>query len=81
MYIVYGLVDPRNNVTRYVGMTDNVYKRFQQHMYCDGSNPRKDGWIGELKALNKMLVMVTLEEVETLYKATEKPIGSTITLS
>jgi len=66
MYTVYSLIDPRNDTVRYVGITDDVYARFYQHLRCDGSNKEKDDWISELKAENRMLIMKTLEEVEIL---------------
>ncbi len=31
-YSVYELIDPRTNQTRYVGRTDNVHKRYKQHL-------------------------------------------------
>jgi predicted GIY-YIG superfamily endonuclease len=69
MYIVYSLEDPRDNLPFYVGITDNVYARFLQHLRCDGSNFRKDARIQELKAANKMVVMRTLQEVHSAVEA------------
>lgn len=65
MYVIYALVDPRDNAVRYVGITDDVYKRFLAHINCNGSNFAKNTWILELRAANKMVIMKTLEEVET----------------
>jgi predicted GIY-YIG superfamily endonuclease len=50
MYVIYALIDPRDNTPRYVGITDDVYARFSQHLRCDSSNFRRDAWIKELKA-------------------------------
>jgi predicted GIY-YIG superfamily endonuclease len=66
MYFIYALIDPRDNAVRYIGITNDVYARFYQHLRCDGTNVEKDNWIKELKTLNQMLLMRTLEEVETL---------------
>lgn len=63
MYVIYALIDPRDNKPHSIGITDDVYLRFQQHLRCDGSNPRKDAWFAELKSENKMVVMIALEEV------------------
>jgi predicted GIY-YIG superfamily endonuclease len=63
MYVIYALIDPRTNQARYVGVTDDVYARFAQHLRCDGSNPMKDTWIQELKAANTMVMMQTLQVV------------------
>jgi predicted GIY-YIG superfamily endonuclease len=63
MYSIYSLVDPRDNTVRYVGMTNDVYRRFFDHINGSGGNYAKNAWIMELRALNKMVIMVTLEEV------------------
>lgn len=72
MYAVYALIDPRDNTVRYVGMTDNVYARFLQHIRGMDENLAKGIWIQELKALNKMVIMETLEECETSDLACER---------
>ncbi|SRR6266702_1271160 len=69
MIAVYVLIDPRNDVVRYVGITDDVYKRFSQHVQCSGNNIDKNEWIQELKSESFMLIMRTLEQVETIEKA------------
>jgi len=69
MYVIYSLEDPRDNATRYVGITNDVYQRFCEHIRCDGSNFRKDAWIQELKATNSMVRMPTLEQVKTVAEA------------
>lgn len=72
MFTIYALVDPRDNAIRYVGMTGNVYQRFQAHLACRGKNPMKDAWITELKKQNVMVLMHTLETVETLVQARKR---------
>lgn len=69
MFTIYALVDPRNYAVRYVGMTSNVYQRFQAHIACQGKNPTKDNWITELKAQNVMVLMQALEQVKELSAA------------
>lgn len=64
MYAIYALIDPRDNAVRYVGVTNDVYKRFLSHIQCSGNNLAKNLWITELRAANKMVIMKTLEEVE-----------------
>lgn len=72
MYAIYTLIDPRNEQVRYVGMTKDVYARFAQHVACDGSNPRKDAWIQELKALNLLLSMKVVERSDTAERARKR---------
>jgi predicted GIY-YIG superfamily endonuclease len=69
MFVIYALVDPRDNRPFYVGITDDVYTRFLQHLRCDGSNFRKDERIRELKAANIMMGMSTLQTVNAIQEA------------
>jgi len=69
MYAIYALIDPRDNTVHYVGATDDVYRRFQEHINCCGRNFAKNAWILELRMANRMLVMKTLEEVESTEEA------------
>jgi hypothetical protein len=47
-------------------MTNDIYARFSQHIRCEGNNITKNMWIAELRELNQMVIMRTLEEVETV---------------
>ena len=66
MFSVYALIDPRYETVRYVGMTEDVYVRFSQHIHCNENNIEKNRWIQELKDLQQMVIMRTLETAETL---------------
>lgn len=72
MYTIYALIDPRDNTVRYVGVTDNVYARFAQHMNCSGNNYPKNAWIHELRSMNMMLIMENLEQTEIREYAYER---------
>ncbi len=63
MYTIYALVDPRDYTVHYVGQTTDVYQRFTQHINGEGSSFVKNAWIFELRALNRMVIMETLEQV------------------
>lgn len=69
MFTIYALIDPRDHLIHYVGMTDDVYARFLQHIRCDGSNPGKDAWIHELRQANEMVIMQTLQAMSDLDQA------------
>jgi predicted GIY-YIG superfamily endonuclease len=71
-YTIYALIDPRDLAVCYIGITNDVYDRFMQHLRCDGTNSAKDTWIAELKQENVMLIMKTLEVVETVEQARER---------
>jgi hypothetical protein len=49
---IYGHEDPRNGIIRYVGQTENVYRRFIEHISFEKPVEPKDYWIQELKDLN-----------------------------
>src|SRR5258708_2689014 len=73
MYVIYALIDPRDNTVRYVGVTNDVYKRFLSHINGAGSNNfAKNAWIHELRAANKMVILETLEEVKDRDLALER---------
>jgi hypothetical protein len=64
MYVIYALIDPRDDSVRYVGMTEDVYRRFLAHLRGLDNNREKNTWLYELRLANKMVIMKTLEEVE-----------------
>jgi hypothetical protein len=66
MYTIYALADPRDNLVHYVGLTDNVYKRFVAHITCSGNNYDKNASVHAAKAANIMISMSTLEQTEDL---------------
>lgn len=49
MHFVYALVDPRTDAVAYVGITDNAYERFKDHVNFQDNNGKKDAWIQRLK--------------------------------
>lgn len=64
MYVIYALIDPWDNKVRYVGMTDDVFKRFQQHISCTSNNLEKNKWMLGLREANVMPIMAELERAE-----------------
>ncbi len=63
MHIVYGLEDQRNEEIFYVGVTDDVFARFLQHLRCDASNSMKDARIQEMREAGYLPFMRTLQLV------------------
>jgi len=64
MHIIYGLQDPREHKFFYVGMTEDVYKRFVEHIQCSGNNLKKNLKITEMRSAGVLPLMVELERTE-----------------
>jgi hypothetical protein len=64
MQIIYALVDPRTDREFYIGRTEDLYRRFKEHLSCAGRNDEKNTRIKELESLYLVPVMRTLEIVE-----------------
>ena len=63
--VIYGLVDPRNNEVFYIGLTNNLYLRFKQHMLMAGDNRRKQDRIQAVLDAHMLPWMLTLEVVDS----------------
>ena len=49
MHVVYVLIDPRDGIVRYVGITDQTMnRRLDQHLKRTDGNNEKSAWINEL---------------------------------
>lgn len=62
MKYIYALTDPRDNQVRYIGQTDDMQNRLQQHIKERKSNPKCD-WVKELVDAQLRPVMVQLATV------------------
>lgn len=66
---IYGLVDPRTNVTRYVGRSSHPKRRLWKHMQAAREvrdfriQSAKDAWLNELAAAGLKPGLVILEAV------------------
>jgi hypothetical protein len=70
--IIYALVDPRDNKEFYVGRTEDLYRRFAQHLRCGGANDAKNSRIRELKSLHLLPIMKTLEVIHDAALAAQR---------
>ncbi len=62
---VYGLIDPQTNCFRYVGITNDLERRYNQHVTCSNSkNFAKDCWVKSLRLQSLKPMLVVLEECE-----------------
>ena len=64
LYIIYALVDPRDESVRYIGITDNMPMRFKQHLREAGSITAKGMWLAELQRYGLRPAVRILEEIQ-----------------
>jgi predicted GIY-YIG superfamily endonuclease len=64
-YQVYGLIDPRDNKVKYIGISKNVKLRYQNHkgLSCH-QKTLKDKWIQHLSSLNLTPKISILDSVK-----------------
>lgn len=62
-HFVYVLCDPINEVPKYIGITNNAYVRFKQHISCRDTNEFKNDWISDLKRNKMVPIMKIIETV------------------
>jgi len=67
--VVYALADPRDGKVRYIGITNNLLARFNEHMRLSGENSRKHAWLQELVDAYMLPIMYTLEVVQVYTEA------------
>lgn len=61
---IYALIDPRDNMPRYVGMSDDVEFRFYQHSLRIGIGKQERSWIKELEQSGLSPILEILETIE-----------------
>jgi predicted GIY-YIG superfamily endonuclease len=67
-YDIYKLVDPRDRLPHYVGLTTDIQRRFDEHMRGDNRcNKEKDAWIDELIAIEMMPLVEIAEHIRCIY--------------
>lgn len=68
-YYIYLLIDPRDNIVRYVGCTINPKARLSGHKSSEcvlGSKIEKADWVQSLKKENLMPVMRVVDTCQTV---------------
>ncbi len=78
MYVVYGLEDPRDHLYHYIGITDDVYRRFCDHIRGNAGNIEKNGWIFECRQANVMIIMREIERIAPETDAAQR-VGACLT--
>lgn len=63
---IYSLSDPRTNQIRYIGKTNNLKQRYDNHISASTrSRTYKDNWIKQLIALSLRPILQVVEEVHS----------------
>lgn len=65
-YYLYGLFDPNLKTPKYIGITNNVPKRFEDHLR-DNSVTKKTKWIKSLKEGGQLPKIKILKETDDVY--------------
>lgn len=73
--VVYALCDPRDGAARYIGITNNMLARYNEHLRLNGSNERKHEWLTELLDAHLLPIMHTLEVVEVYEEARDREVA------
>jgi len=63
-YVIYALIDPRDEAVRYVGISDNMPVRFMHHLREAGSRTAKGTWLAELHRYGLQPTIRILEEIQ-----------------
>lgn len=73
-YAIYGLVDPRTEKIRYIGISTNVFKRYREHTQIIDLTTPKGQWINDLYSLGMrpMLLMMGIAPDESIARQKEK---------
>lgn len=62
---IYGLVDPRTNEIRYIGVTNNPKVRYNGHCTVSKTNQNlRSSWIRELREIKLRPIMEVIEECD-----------------
>ena len=69
-YYLYGLIDPNLKTPKYIGITNDVTKRFEEHLR-DTSVTKKTKWIKSLKEGGQLPKLKILKETNDVYKVIE----------
>jgi hypothetical protein len=72
MYTIYALVDPRDNIPRYVGLTDCPPFRLREHVRNLDGGKEKRAWVRELRQRGLTPSMEVLETTSTLESALQR---------
>lgn len=71
-YAIYGLTDPRDEKIRYIGISNNVMRRYTEHTRIIDVCTPKGAWIIELYGLNLYPYLTILGVAEDESRAREK---------
>ena len=60
---IYGLIDPRDNIIKYIGKTINIKNRYADHRNrLERASSKRKSWIQSLRTLNLYPILTIIEE-------------------
>jgi len=72
MYFIYALIDTRTDAVGYIGITNNLERRLQQHLVSPHRNEQKEAWFTRLRLARIKPGIKVLEQVENKKQAVER---------
>ena len=63
-YEIYALVDPRDNLVHYVGLSIDAENRLNGHLRGSGGSNQERKWLLELKKMGLAPILRILEKIE-----------------
>ena len=63
-YMVYTLIDPRDQRVHYVGISVDVERRYREHVTCSGLNLQKNLWVLDLMQHHLQPSLTIIETVQ-----------------
>jgi hypothetical protein len=80
-YQIYALIDPHDQTTRYVGVSNDVKRRYYEHLQCIGVGQQEKRWIKELAHLGLSPLIQILETIQNTSKQREVALAAKIRIS
>lgn len=71
LYCIYTLSDPLSDETKYIGLTQNLKERYENHLWAGGEKNPKNSWIKNLKSKGLKPKLDIIDECVDIHMANE----------
>jgi len=65
---IYKLIDGRDRLPHYVGLTRCLERRVHEHINGSGNNPDKDNWLADLASVGLAPIEEVIEEIDSTFQ-------------